>query len=121
MGAHAMKILFALLASCAVLAVSSVPASANFHLMQIEQVIGGVDGNTSVQAIQLRLRGPFENQLQNARLYARDATGANPILLLDFTTATGAGSRVLIATSNFSSFTTPALTPDYVLTNRIPA
>jgi hypothetical protein len=67
------------------------------------------------------MRALFENQVQNGRLYARDATGANPVLLLDFTTATGSGSRVLIATSNFSSFTTPALTPDYVLTNTIPA
>jgi hypothetical protein len=116
-----MKVTLAVLASCAALALSSVPASANFHLMQIEQVIGGVDGNTSVQAIQVRMRQPFENQLENARLYVRDATGANPILLIDFTTATGAGTRVLIATSNFSSFTTPALTPDYVLTNTIPA
>ena len=116
-----MKITFALLASCAALAVSSVPASANFHLMQIEQVIGGVDGNTSVQAIQVRMRGPFENLLQNARLYVRDAAGANPILLLDFTTAVPNSTRALIATANFSSFTTPALTPDYVLTNTIPA
>ena len=29
-----------------------------FHLMQIEQVIGGVGGNTNLQAIQLRMRAP---------------------------------------------------------------
>ena len=32
------------------------PAFATFHLMQIEQVIGGVNGDTSRQAIQLRMR-----------------------------------------------------------------
>ena len=31
-------------------------AHATFHLMQIEQVIGGVNGDTTAQAIQLRMR-----------------------------------------------------------------
>ena len=43
-------------------------AHATFHLMQIEQVIGGVNGDTSAQAIQLRMR--FAGQTQVAE---RDA------------------------------------------------
>jgi hypothetical protein len=100
------------------------PAAGAFHLMQIEQVIGGVDGNTGVQAIQLRMRQSTETQVQNSRLFARDATGANPILLIDVGAPVpigAVGARILIATSNFSSFTTPPLTPDFVLTNTIPA
>ena len=121
-----MKACLAVVASWAFLAVSSVPAAATFHLMQIEQVIGGVDGNTSVQAIQLRERSGGQTQLQNARLFARNAAGANPILLIDFTTAVAnspitGGSRILVASSNFSSFTNPSLTPDFLLTNPIPA
>ncbi len=34
----------------------ALPAQATFHLMQIEQVIGGVNGDTTAQAIQLRMR-----------------------------------------------------------------
>jgi hypothetical protein len=112
----------ALLASTAALLVPR-PASATFHVMQIEQVIAGVDGNNTVQAIQLRMRTTFQNQMQNARLNVRDATGANPVLLIDFTTPVavqGTGVRVLAATSNFSSHTSPAVTPDYVLANPIP-
>jgi hypothetical protein len=119
-----MKAFLAAVASCSFLAATSIPASASFHVMQIEQVIGGVDGNTSVQAIQLRMRAIAQSQVQNARLIVRDATGGNPILLIDFTTSvsnSAVGSRVLAATSNFSSFTNPALTPDFVLTNTIPA
>jgi flagellar hook capping protein FlgD len=119
-----MKASLAIVTACAILAVSSAPASATFHIMQIEQVIGGVDGNTSVQAIQLRERTGSQNNLQFARLFAWDAAGANPVLLIDFTTPVSnivAGSRILVASSNFSSFTNPALTPDYVLTNTIPA
>jgi hypothetical protein len=100
------------------------PASATFHVMQIEQVIGGVDGNTGVQAIQLRMRSVGQNLVGQSRLNVRDANGLNPILVLDLTTNVTnsvAGARVLIATSNFSSFTNPALTPDFVMANLIPA
>jgi len=92
--------------------------------MQIEQVIGGVDGATNVQAVQLRMRSAGQNLVQQGRLLVRNASGANPVLLIDFTTSVPngvAGDRVLAATSNFSSHTNPALTPDFVLTNPIPA
>jgi len=112
----------ALLASTLALVVPR-PASASFHVMQIEQVIGGVDGNNTVQAVQLRMRSTFQNQMQNGRLYVRDAAGANPVLLIDFTTPVpvqGTGVRVLAATANFSSHMSPSITPDFVLTNPIP-
>ncbi|MFN8179766.1 MAG: FlgD immunoglobulin-like domain containing protein [bacterium] len=108
----------------AALALSATPAFATFHLMQIEQVIGGIDGDTSVQAIQLRSRGPIENQLQLARLRAVDATGANPIVVSDPTTPVvngGAGAHILIATANFGAHTSPAIVPDFTLTTPIPA
>jgi hypothetical protein len=44
-----MRASLAVVTSCAILVVSSAPASATFHIMQIEQVIGRVDGNTSAQ------------------------------------------------------------------------
>lgn len=34
------------------------PASASFYLMQIEQAISGVDGDTSARTIELRMRSP---------------------------------------------------------------
>ncbi len=39
-------------------------AHATFHFMQIEQVIGGVDGDTTKQAIQLRMRSLNQNSWQ---------------------------------------------------------
>jgi hypothetical protein len=98
-------------------------AEATFHVMQIEQIIAGVDGSTATQAIQLRMRIANQTQVQNARLIAHDATGANPVLLIAFgspVTVFAAGSHVLAATASFSSATNPALTPDFVLTNPIP-
>lgn len=95
------------------------PAFATFHLMQIEQVIGGVNGDTSRQAIQLRMRQAGQNLLGPSRLIAWDAAGANPVVIVDFTGTvpnSAGGSRVLVATSNFLA----ALTPDVVMTNPIP-
>ena len=100
------------------------PAGATFHLMQIERVIGGVDGSTAVQAVQLRMRASLQNLVSNARLVVRDATGANPVLLIDFATNvanSAAGDRVLVATSAFASATSPPLVPDFIFTNPIPA
>ena len=107
------------------LAITAQPAQASiFHLMQIEQIIAGVDGDTSVQAIQLRMRGPFENQVQFSILFARDATGSNPIELIHFPTPVvnaGLGVRILAASANFADHTDTSLTPDFILTNLIPA
>ncbi len=99
------------------------PASASFHLMQIEQVIGGVDGDTSAQAIQLRSRFPGENLLTAARLRAWDSTGANPITLTDFDAdlpPNQAGSHILLASPNFMDYLDTPLTSDFVIGNLIP-
>ena len=94
-----------------------------FHLMQIEQVIGGVNANQSVQAIQLRMRFAGQNLVSQARLRAWDSTGNNPVLVVDMTTnvANGAaGARVLIASPQFVA-NNPGSAPDFVMTSVIPA
>jgi hypothetical protein len=99
------------------------PAGATFHEMQIERVIGGVDGSTAVQAVQLRMRASFQNLVSSARLVVRDATGANPVLLIDFAsdvTNSTIGDRILVGTSAFANATNPHLTPDFIFTNPIP-
>jgi hypothetical protein len=113
-----------ILAMLAIAILTARPAGATFHLMQIEQVVGGVNGSPmNIQAIQLRMRTSFQNLMSNARLVVRDATGANPVILIAFPSNvanSGAGARVLVATSNFSSLTIPPVIPDFVLTNVIP-
>ena len=112
-----------LLVVSALVALGTRPAGAAFHLMQVEQVIAGVNGLTSFQAVQLRMRATGENLMSNARLIAHDAAGANPIVLIAFptnvTNAAG-GSRVLVGSAGFSTATIPALTPDFTFTNPIP-
>ena len=98
------------------------PARASFHIMQIEQVIGGVNGDTGSQAIQLRMRAFGENFVSFARLRAWDAAGTNPVVIMAPTinVANGAaGSRVLFATSTFANTFGP--TPDFIMTQPIPA
>jgi hypothetical protein len=99
-------------------------AVATFHFMQIEQVIGGAGGDTGVQAIQLRMRSSFQNQMSGAKLWVHDAAGQNPVLLIDFTTNVPigvTGARVLIASAGLADATNPTAQPDYLLTNPIPA
>jgi hypothetical protein len=98
-------------------------AQAVFHLMKIEQIIGGVNGDTTAQAIQLRLRAVGENFVSQTRLTAVDATGSNLVLLDDMTTDVSvgtAGARILIATPSFLNYTNVPITPDFIM-DPIPA
>jgi hypothetical protein len=86
--------------------------------MQIEQVIAGVGGDTTAQAIQLRMRSAGQSIVQLTRLRAWDANGQNPIVVIDMAQGVGngaAGARILIASSNFQG-----VAPDFTMTNLIP-
>lgn len=99
-------------------------ASASFHLMQIEQVIGGVYGNASAQAIQLRMRSSGQDQLASARIRAFDANGNNPVVIIDFSTSvtnSAVGDRILVTSAAFNALTTPAASADYTMTSVIPS
>jgi hypothetical protein len=98
-------------------------AHATFHLMQIEQVIGGVGGDTTAQAIQLRLRSNNQNLVSQARIRAWDANGQNPIVVMDMATNVAVsmgGARILIASPNFAKYTDVPLVDDFTMTALIP-
>ncbi|HYR57157.1 MAG TPA: hypothetical protein VEO95_00950, partial [Chthoniobacteraceae bacterium] len=100
------------------------PARASFHEMQIEQVIGGIGGDTTAQAIQLRMRAPGQNFVSGAKLIASDATGSNPVLLIQFpsnVSAANLGSRILITSAAFANYTASSLPADFTFTNLIPS
>jgi len=93
-------------------------ASANFHFMQIEQVIGGVNGDTTAQAIQLRMRSGGQTFLGSSSLRTVDAAGANEVLLDNMGTSVSngtLGSRVLITTPNFANYTDIPLVSDFTM------
>lgn len=107
-------------------------ARASFHVMQIEQIIGGVNGDTTAQAVELRMRAPGQRYLHSdaggthgpAGLVVYDASGANPVTLITFPNDVPngvAGGRVLVASPNFSGHFAPAATPDFIMANPIPA
>jgi hypothetical protein len=100
------------------------PARAAFHFMQIDLVIGGVNGDTTAQAVELRMRSASQNQVQQSRIKVFDATGSNPILLknLNASVPNGAsGARVLLTTPNFANYTNIPLVTNFVMDNLIPA
>jgi hypothetical protein len=115
------------LLSIGFLVLSAPVTKASFHLMQIYEVIGGVNGDTSAQAIELRMRAGGQNVLSNApKLVAVDATGANPVTLINFGSDVAIGnlgSTILISSPNFKNYTAnpAAFVSDFTLTNLIPA
>ena len=103
---------------------ATAPAFATFHFMQIEQIIGGVAGDTTAQAIQLRMRFAGQNLVASSRVKVFDAAGANPVIIIDMTTnvpSGAAGARVLIVSPNFPANTSPSAAGNFTMTNLIPA
>jgi len=104
-------------------ATSSAPAS--FHFSQIELVIGGVDGDSTAQAIQLRARAQFQCFFGNgAEMVVHDATGSNPVVVAvldEDVAACGFGDRVLVATQALADLTVPPLAADFAMVTPIPA
>lgn len=121
-----MKLLRALLIAAVFVVITVAESPAAFHLMQIEQIIGGVNSDANAQAIQLRLRSGGQSLVSNARLRAWDFEGANPVLLLNIAAdvANGAqGARVLLTTAAFTAGMqtgSPGFAPDFTLANAIP-
>ena len=118
-----------------ILTYAALPAEGSFHFMQVEAIMGGVDGDTNAQAIELRMRAPGQNFLHSdaggthgpAVLKAWDANGLNPVTLIAFpsdVTNGAAGDTVLIASPGFSSHVSPSFSAtqhaDFTLTNLIP-
>jgi len=109
----------------AVLAVfgGALQAGASVHLMQIEQIIAGVNGDVTAQAIQLRMRNANQRFTNGARLRVWDANGMNPIVVHTFvgSVAVGTvGSRILICTPSFAALTSPPAIADATITLLIP-
>lgn len=100
----------------------ALPAGATFHLIQIEQAIGGVCGDTAQQAVQLRMRSAGQNQVSAKQIVAYDAAGLNPVVLVTFPSnvaVSSSGARILVATSAFAA--AQGFTPDFTISSPIPA
>jgi hypothetical protein len=118
LGAEEPAMRTAVCASALALSVIAAESRASFHLMQIEQLIGGVGGNAAAQAIQLRMRSSFQNQMSFTRIVAYNASGGSPVVLVDMDQPVAGfnlGARVLIATPSFLGQTTPTTTADFIM------
>jgi len=108
-----------------VIAGAVAPVHATFHFIQVEQIIGGVNGDTTAQAIQVRFRSGGQHFQANGRIRAWDAAGANPITIVDPVTnlagPSSTGDRVLFASANFVNYLDSAIAIDYTLSALIPS
>ena len=101
---------------CLALGLALLPgrALAAFHFMEIEQVIAGVNGDVTAQAIQLKMRAAGQQFVTgNAQLVVRDAAGANPVVLSSFPApnpvVSGACLPIVLATPAMAALTSPPL------------
>jgi hypothetical protein len=106
--------------SCATLIAG--PASATFHRNEITKLLVGFNGNTSIQALELKMIADGEHHLRGVRVDIYDADAVFLATLGTFNTDTIpvglAGRNILCATSAFA--TTFGITPDLVITAGIP-
>jgi hypothetical protein len=99
------------------LAVLARAARGDFKYMQIEEIIGALNGNAAAQAIQLRMRMVGQVDVQFSSLWAADTAGANRIKLLDLNEAVvngSLGARILITTPEFDAAMLAGGTTDFV-------
>ena len=99
------------------------PAYAQYAHVQIEMVIGSVDGDPSLQAVQLRIGEAGDNALAGMTVVASDATGANPVTICTIPSNVGngaLGARVLLCSNAMLGRLAPFITPDFLLSTPIP-
>jgi len=97
------------------------PASATFHHNEITKLMVGFDGNTNIQAVELKMLADGENQTQALRLDTYDVDGIFIAIRGAFNDSLPfgiAGRYFLCATSAFA--TTFGITPDLVFSPGIP-
>lgn len=83
-------------------------ARAGFHLIEVEQVVAGLNGDPTKLAIQLRLRSAGQTLFGSVPVRIRmwDSAGANPVVVgtigANFGTGSS-GSRILFTTTAFNT------------------
>jgi len=92
------------------------PAGAAFHLNEITKVMVGLNGNNTIQAVELKMLASGENFVGGISIKVYDAGGTQVDSLGSFSGSvpTGtAGRAILCATENFAS--TFGITPDLLI------
>ncbi len=109
-------VVLSLLSTVALLMLGALPAGAAFHLNEITKVMVGLNGNTTIQAVELKMLASGENLVTGVSIKVYDAAGAQMDSLGSFAASvpTGiAGRFILCATPNFAA--TFGITPDLVI------
>lgn len=101
---------------------AAVPASASYHHVEIEKIVGGVQGDATAQVIQLRIKEAGTN-VEGLQIVACDAAGNNPVTIFTIpaNVANNAfGSRILLCTAAMLGKLSPPIVPEFVFTTVIP-
>jgi hypothetical protein len=99
-------------------------ARASFHLIEVNKVLPSYNGDTAIQAIELRMQAGGQNFVSGLRIQTYNAAGSPVATLGTFSAnlpAAGAVAdrRILCATTGFA--TQFGITPDLVISAGVPA
>jgi len=92
------------------------PANATFHLNEITKVMVGLNGNNTIQAVELKMLATGENLVTGMSIKVYDAAGTQVDSLGSFSSSVPAGIAgrfILCATENFRA--TFGITPDLLI------
>lgn len=99
-------------------------ARAGFHFIEVEQVVGGINGDNTALAIQLRLRSAGQTLFGSTPVQLRiwDSTGTNSSVIGTISSNFGSGtsgSRILFANSSFVTqmSSVSGFTPNFTLSS----
>ncbi len=88
-----------------------------FHIAEIYKIMAGYNGNTNIQAVEIKMLGAGENLVSGVSLVAVDADSTVSTTLGTFAASVpngAAGGRILLATTAFQ--TTFGITADLTIT-----
>jgi hypothetical protein len=106
------------------LLVTPAPSSAVFHIAHIGEVMSGVNGDPSVQYVEIRMNATDQNGVLNTFLTAFNCAGTAHSVLLQVSSNvlnSGVDTRFIMATNSFAALAgiTPDFTWDPALTGNI--
>lgn len=104
----------AILTAALVVLLTPTASRALFHIATISEVMSGVNGDATVQYVEIRMNAGAQNRVANTRLTAFNCDGTSSQILLLVPTDVpnaGAGLHWIMATTTFAA--KAGITPDY--------
>ena len=113
--AYLMVVAAAMIALVPLVVLRDSPAQAGFHLMRIDEVMAGVNGDSTIQFVELKMISSGQRFVGGRTIHFYDATGSETgrFTFPDNVSNGATGSSILVGTLQFAAVSTVA--PDFTM------